>query len=500
MTPARAVAPFALCALLLATLSAALPAADSAPAASATTVPIPPAVAVWDAPHMANPILPGYYADPTVLTDAGNYYIYATLDPWGGNTLGCWQSTDFKNWTYRVLNWPTKQACTSPTSGGAGVWAPSVVKGQDGRFHMFVSVGSEVWTGIADSPLGPWRNTLSDRPLITADYNRTYHMIDADAFVDDDGSVYLYWGSGLNWVNGACFAAKLGKDLASFDGDVKIVTPPHYFEGPTMLKHGGRYYLTYSNGKTVSDSYEVRYSVSEHPLGPFTEGATSPILVTDRARNIVSPGHHGFFRKGEQVYIVYHRHRVPFVEDTANRQICIDELRFTPEGLIEKVVPTHTGPALVQGRTAGRINLADPSRGATATSSGAAAASSDAVAAASSSAASLNSPARVLDDNYATFWAAQPDAKGAWLQLDLGSVQKITSSEIRFEFAWKQYAFALESSVDGTTWKVVTDHRTQPAAGSPVVLPGATEARYLRLVFPDTVEGRDLAVLEWAVY
>jgi beta-xylosidase len=64
-----------------------------------------------------NPILPGYYADPSIVQHNGKYYLYATLDPWGGDTLGCWESPDFKNWTCRVLNWPTKQACTSPTSG-----------------------------------------------------------------------------------------------------------------------------------------------------------------------------------------------------------------------------------------------------------------------------------------------------------------------------------------------------------------------------------------------
>jgi arabinoxylan arabinofuranohydrolase len=68
------------------------------------------------APHSANPILPGYYADPSVVQEDGKTFIYATLDPWGDKTLGCWESSDFKNWTYRVLNWPTKQDCTSKTS------------------------------------------------------------------------------------------------------------------------------------------------------------------------------------------------------------------------------------------------------------------------------------------------------------------------------------------------------------------------------------------------
>ena len=440
----------------------------------------------WDMPHAANPILPGYYADPTVLAADAKYYIYATIDPWGGDTVGCWESSDFKNWAYRVLNWPTKQACTSPTSKESKVWAPSVVKGADGRFHMFVSVGSEVWVGVADHPLGPWRNALGVRPLVPADYNPTYHMIDADAFVDEDGSAYVFWGSGWNWVNGACFAARLNHDFSGFDGEVKVVTPEHYFEAPTMTKHAGRYYLAYSAGKTISDTYEVRYAVSDQPLGLFKEGATSPILVTDHVRNIVSPGHNAFFRQGDHSYIVYCRQRVPFAEGTAFRQVCIDELHFTADGQISKVPPTHLGTALVQGRAEGRGNLASVDRGVKAT--------------ASSSESALTRPACVLDDNYATRWAAAPGAKGAWLQLEIGSAQPVRRSELRFEYAGKPYAFAMEASRDGQTWQTVADYRTHPVTGSPVMVEHTTTARYLRLVFPETIAGSDISLFEWSVF
>jgi GH43 family beta-xylosidase len=63
----------------------------------------------WDAPNAANPILPGYFADPSLVLHDGKFYLYATIDPWGGRTLGCWESSDFKNWTFRELNWPTKE-------------------------------------------------------------------------------------------------------------------------------------------------------------------------------------------------------------------------------------------------------------------------------------------------------------------------------------------------------------------------------------------------------
>jgi hypothetical protein len=421
----------------------------------------------WNAPHAANPILPGYFADPSLVQHEGKYYLYATLDPWGGRTLGCWESADFKAWTFRALNWPTKEACTSPTSKGAMVWAPSVVRAPGGKFVMFISVGNEVWVGTADHPLGPWTDAHGGQPLIPETYRPGFHMIDAEAFVDDDGTGWLYWGSGWGWKNGRCFAVKLTPDLTAFAGEPVDVTPTNYFEGPFLFKHAGRYYLTYSQGKTVTDTYQVHYAVGESPLGPFTEAPNSPILVTDHARNIVSPGHHSIYLLNGRPHLLYHRHRVPYVADTAYRQTCVDELHFTPDGLITKVTPSHTGPALMQGRDAGRLA---------------------ATASASSELGPDHGAAAVLDDNYATRWAPAKEAKGGWLQLDLGTAQTAARLEVRFEYAWKPVRFRLEASDDGQTWTTLADQSEQAFQGSPFTHAGPTTARALRLVFPADAE------------
>jgi arabinoxylan arabinofuranohydrolase len=433
----------------------------------------------WDVPHAANPILPGYYADPSLVQHEGKYYLYATLDPWGGRTLGCWESPDFRHWTYRALNWPTKEACTSPTSKGAMVWAPSVIRTPKGKFFMYVSVGNEVWVGSANHPLGPWTDAHGGKPLIPETYRPGYHMIDAEVFVDDDGSTWLYWGSGWGWKNGRCFAVKLKPDLVTFDGEPADVTPANYFEGPFMFKHGGRYYLTYSQGVTIADTYQVHYAVGDSPLGPFTEAANSPILVTDHAKNVVSPGHHAIFSHDGRSYILYHRHSVPYEKGQAYRQTCVDELSFTADGLIEKVVPSHTGPALVQGRDATRLA---------------------ATAMASSEVAPQHRAVRVLDDNHATRWAPAADTQGGWLQLDLGRAQSVGRVTVRFEYAWKPYRFVLEASNDGQAWTTLADHRTTPFTGSPFVLTPADSLRYLRLVFPADAKAGEMSVWEFAAY
>lgn len=445
----------------------------------AESPPTQTSVAPGRAPNSANPLLPGYYADPTIVAHKGRYYIYATLDPWGGETLGCWESDDLKNWTYRVFNWPTKKACTSPTSKHPMVWAPSVVRAPNGKFYMYVSVGSEVWVGTADHPLGPWKNALGDRPLIPVAFKPDYHMIDAEAFVDDDGTAWLYWGSGWNWVNGRCWAVRLKPDMVTFDGEVHDVTPAHYFEGPFMLKRDGHYYLMYSQGRTTEESYQIHYAIGDNPLGPFTEASNSPILVTDKAANVISPGHHAVFKHNGKHYILYHRHAIPFKPGEVHRQVCVDELRFTPDGLIEKIVPTHIGPELV------RASQSDN------------AFKSGTHITASSQLDEFHSPESAIDANYSTRWAPAADDKAPWLQIDFEEPCELTHQELRPEYAWKPTHFRLESSEDGKTWTPLANHTISIATGSPIVIDTPAKARHLRLAFPAPSENTNTSIIGW---
>lgn len=440
--------------------------------------PVRGAVASGTAPGSSNPILPGYFADPSLVAHDGRYFLYATIDPWGGDSLGCWESGDFREWTYRTLNWPTKRACTSGTSRDAMVWAPSVVRGKDGKYYMYVSVGNEIWAGVAAHPLGPWQDANGGSPLVPENFRPGFHMIDAEAFIDDNGQAYLYWGSGWNWVNGKCWVVKLKPDMVTFDGEVRDVTPARYFEAPFMVKHSGRYYLMYSAGKTTEDTYQVHYAVGDSPLGPFTEAENSPCLVTDASMNVLAPGHHSVFERDGKHYILYHRHSIPFDPGFIGRQVCVDELVFRKDGLIEKVKPTHEGPPFIRrGPGAG-----------------------DAVMLTSSCQRGPHTTARMAaDDNHATLWAASKGASDPWLAMDFGRERDIQRQEIRFEFPARTYRFVIEHSADGKDWKTLVDHRQDGLAGSPVVIGQTTKARFLRVRFPAVESGKEPGIFEWAV-
>jgi beta-xylosidase len=253
--------------------------------------------------------------------------------------LGVLTTPNFLKFETKHINWPTKKACTSPTSNQSMVWAPSVVKALNGKFYMYVAVGSELWVGESNRPLGPWKNAKKDNtPLVSGNEYPGVHNIDPDCFIDQDGQAYLYWGSGLNWVNGHCMAVKLKKDMTTFDGQPADITPPHYFEAPHMVKRNKLYYLMYSYGRAIDATYQVRYSVGKTPFGPWTEGKYDPILSTSSDSTTVGPGHHTVFRNKEQNYILYHRIH-PQKKEFVLRELCLDRLQFDVHGNILKINP-----------------------------------------------------------------------------------------------------------------------------------------------------------------
>lgn len=435
---------------------------------------------VWNTPQAGNPVIGGYFADPSIVVHEGTFYLYATIDPWGTGELALWSSRDFADWTMHRLNWPTKQACTSSTSHRSMVWAPAVVRGPDGRFYMYISVGSEIWAGVAEHPTGPWKNALADnQPLIRCQREAlNVHTIDADCFIDDDGRIYLYWGSGWNYVNGRCLVAELEPDMITFKGEFKDITPTGYFEGPHMVKRGGRYYLTYSEGVVTQDSYEVRYAISDSPLGPFVQGKNSPILTTDKSVAVRGPGHHWILRHDRQDYIVYHRHSNPYDNKVLRRQICIDRLDYDEDGAMLKVRPTHEGigpllktqarPNLAFGKPVTASSFAEPFR-----------------------------PEWAIDENYGTRWQAQPSQWPAWIEIDLQELIEITECRIEFEYPYLPYTCRVDVSSNRTEWTPLGDQPDEPRV-SPHHYVKSTQARYVRVTVSQT-EGNPHPPAIWEV-
>ena len=479
----------------------------------------------YDTPSAGNPVLPGYFADPTIRKFGDTYYLYATTDG-TGNGYGpaqVWVSKDFVNWKNIVMNWPTTEV----------VWAPDVVQQPDGTFRYYYCEPCMISIGESASPIGPWKNILGkdDAVMVPDRYIHNVITLDPQLFRDDDGSEYLYFTTWGIYKGFGCGVARLSEECrvrseecgvrsedssaaeSASDGNLtphSSLHTPHsmirdsrlwnenapfpiaadsffsekrlipntelkdIFEAPYVFKRNGIYYFTYSSGSCHDHTYRVQYATStEGPMGPFEYKGC--ILETNDDQTVHGPGHHSILEEGGRYYIVYHRHNLPRSVHGFNRQVCIDEMTFDANGNILPVVPTHDARDVAVFKPQTSTNLA---LGAKVT--------------ASSYYDEWFKPEYAVDDNNATLWKAAKcnwDSKerhDEWLQIDLG--QPMTFNEVwtQFEYATFFYQYKIETSADGKQWTLYADRSNNTMQGSPMIDKGSVKARYLRITITDT--------------
>lgn len=416
--------------------------------------------AAYNTPGAGNPILPGYFADPTVKKFGDTYYIYATTDGSGAGfgPAQLWCSKDFKNWTLMPMNWPDSH----------WIWAPDVMKSAtDGKYYYLYCQPCKLHLGVGDTPRGPWKNVLgeSEAVLVEDRFVTNAITLDGQTFVDDDGSVYMYWGTWGIYKGFGCGAGKLNPDMKTFSETRLIPNTEanHFFEAPFVLKKDGTYYFLYSCEHCEDASYRVDYATAKSPLGPYTYKGT--ILKTNADGTIHGPGHNSVLKEGDNYYIVYHRHDNPHSNRGFHRQVAIDKLEFDANGDIKPIVPTHEGIDLHP-----EIQVAkDLAFGAKVT--------------ASSYYDNDFRPEYAVDNNNGTQWKPKNLTGQAWLQIDLGKKQTIKSVWTQFEYGTQFYQYIIETSNDAIHWQTFSDKRRNRLAGSPMVDFGDAKARYVRLTY-----------------
>lgn len=460
----------------------------------------------WNAPHAANPFIPGYFADPTIRKFGDIYYLYATTDG-TGNGYGpaqVWMSYDFTNWRNMVMNWPTTEV----------VWAPDVVSQPDGSYRYYYCEPCNIIVGESTSPVGPWRNILGkdDAVLVPDRYVHNAITLDPQLFRDDNGEEYLYFTTWGIYDGFGCGVAKLNPHFVSspttqqtsdrhknHDGDARrwreeapfpIAADSFFvekrlipntelkdiFEAPFVFKRNGIYYFTYSSGSCHDHTYRVQYATSTvGPMGPFEYKGC--ILQTNADGTIHGPGHHSVLQEGDRFYIVYHRHNNPHSAHGFNRQICIDEMKFDTDGNILPVVPTHD---------AQNVSLIVPQKfrnlayGCQVT--------------ASSYYDEWFEPRYAVDDNNGTLWKASGtnwgqggrESKKEWIQIDLGKAVTFNEVWTQFEYATFFYQYKIETSLDGRRWSLYADRTDNTMQGSPMIDRKSVKSRYLRITITDT--------------
>ena len=281
--------------LLLAALSAVVIAACSqgqgpsgVPGGTVTAVGTP------GADEYDNPVIAADFPDPGVLKVDGDYFAYATGDPRVDPdqpretdvNIQVASSNDLVAWSQTVEALPEL-----PSWSEGLIWAPEVWQ-VDQHFVMYYTArftdgGRQcISVAVADDPAGPFLDD-SDEPLVC--------QLDLGGSIDPfpllaGDTRYLLWKNDGNccghptriWAqeltdDGLALAADEPVDLgirndASWEGDL--------IEAPTVIEHGGSYYLFFSANFFESASYAVGYAKAEEALGPYTDADENPILAT----------------------------------------------------------------------------------------------------------------------------------------------------------------------------------------------------------------------------
>jgi Glycosyl hydrolases family 43/Ricin-type beta-trefoil lectin domain-like/Secretion system C-terminal sorting domain len=282
--------------------------------------------------NSGNPILSGYQADPDVNYFDGKYYIYPTAED--GRRFHAFSSTDLTNWVDEGAIFDLVPDCSW---ADRDAWAPDMVY-RNGTYYFYYTAEAKIGVATGTSPKGPFTDLGS--PLIGTDPN-VYDIIDPMIFIDSDNQAYIYYGGS----NGAQMAIrKLNTNMISFIGSPILSTPPSYTEAPYMLKKDNVYYLMYSNGSWFNQTYNVRYSTSSSPTGPWTYGAeilTSDVY-TGAGNGHQGPGHHAVieFPDCNDYYIVYHRYNNT---NYNQRYVCIDRMSISSNKTMPRILMTNTG-------------------------------------------------------------------------------------------------------------------------------------------------------------
>ena len=222
----------------------------------------------------ANPVCNQWdCADPTVERGPDGRFYLVSSGGWGK------QSVDMVNWTdgYGKME-------SMPTwNGYEGLWAPDVTRIGD-KYVMYYAHSQwmgDLWdkcgvgVAISDNIAGPYKDLGK---LFTSREIGVYNSIDPNLFIEDDGRLFLAWGS--YW--GGLYIIELSSDgLSIKPGAQKVQLTAPDFEGCMLHKHNGYYYLFASCGTCCEENKSTYTTVvgrATSLFGPYYDRAGGRML------------------------------------------------------------------------------------------------------------------------------------------------------------------------------------------------------------------------------
>jgi xylan 1,4-beta-xylosidase len=256
--------------------------------------------AVTKAQNFSNPILSGFYPDPSICKAGNDYYIVNSSFAYYPG-LPIFYSTDLLNWQQigYALNRP-EQLNLDGAGVSRGLFAPTI-RFHDGLFYILCTLidkgGNFIIT--AKNPKGPWSNPVwlpevkGIDPSIDFIGDKAYIVYNSEP--PENKSLY----NGHRTIRMYEFDYRnlkvIGEEKLLVNGGTDITKEPIWIEGPHLYKIGGYYYLMCAEGGTGYNHSEVIFRTKSLEE-PFVSYQNNPILTqrhlnTARKNPITTTGH-----------------------------------------------------------------------------------------------------------------------------------------------------------------------------------------------------------------
>jgi xylan 1,4-beta-xylosidase len=244
-----------------------------------------------------NPILPGFFPDPSICRAGDDYYIANSSFEWFPG-VPIHHSRDLVNWHFigHALTRPSQLDLRGIADSG-GVWAPSLSYA-DGQFWLiytnirtcgmgrpFKDIG--IYLITAKEITGPW-----SEPIVLNSIG-----FDPSFFHDDDGRKWLLnmeWDfrKGRNRFAGIVIQEYDLNSQKLVGPMTKILEKKELTEGPNLYKRDGWYYLMLAEGGT-GWNHGISMTRSKNILGPYELDLQTSVLTArgDATLELQKAGH-----------------------------------------------------------------------------------------------------------------------------------------------------------------------------------------------------------------
>jgi arabinan endo-1,5-alpha-L-arabinosidase len=261
--------------------------------------------------------------DPSLIKQGSIYYVFSTDTGQPGHLpIRC--STDLQRWTLcgrvfeTIPSWIQQQIPTVQ-----GLWAPDISY-FSGKYHVYYAASTfgsnrsiiALATNVTLDGSSPDYAWMDEGMVIESQLSDDWNAIDPNIFVDDQGRVWMTWGSFWSGIKMRRIDPGTGKLSAEDPVMYSLASRPveKAIEAPFLFRHDG-YYLFVSFDfccRGAESTYKMMVGRGDQVTGPYTDrsgvpmlnsGATLLLQSGDRWRG---PGGQSVYRDGSSDLIVYH--------------------------------------------------------------------------------------------------------------------------------------------------------------------------------------------------